>query len=193
MKLQVLCVAYNRPIELMELCLCFLRQTNPNWELTIMYDGVVPKQIQDIMNLFGDERIHFTHSEKRNQLWGHPNRKTMLEALQCDPGDFVLMTNDDNVYVPIFVDVMLEAANNAGIVMCDTLHSYTRYTPHISELRECGIDMGAFIVRADVAKAVGFNHTHFSADGRYAQECGAYCKKIDLPIRHVKHLLFIHN
>ena len=193
MKLQVLCVAYNRPIELMELCICFLRQTNPNWELTIMYDGVVPKQISDIMGLFGDERIHFMHSPTRNGNYGHPNRKTMLEGLQCDSNDFVLMTNDDNVYVPIFVDVMLGATESAGVVMCNTLHSYTKYLPHISELRECGIDMGAFIVRADVAKSVGFNHIHFSADGKYAEECGLYCKEKGLGIKHVQHLLFIHN
>lgn len=193
MKLQVLCVAYGRSIELMELCISFLRQTNPNWELTIMYDGPVPKQIQDVMALFGDERIHFTHSETRNGLWGHPNRKTLLEALKCDSEDFVLLTNDDNVYVPVFVNVMLGATKDSGIVMCDTLHSYTGYLPHVSELRECGIDMGAFIVRSDIAKEVGFNHTHFSADGKYAEECGAKCKELGLEIKHVRHLLFIHN
>lgn len=193
-KVKVLCVAYNRPIELMQICSCFLVQTNPNWELTIMYDGIIPKQIQDIMNLFGDPRIYFTHSEKRNERWGHPNRKIMLQSTDGSSEDYILLTNEDNYYVPIFVDAMLRnAKENVGIVMCDTVHSYSSYTPHISELRECGIDMGAFVVRGDIAKAVGFKHEHFSADGRYAEECGEYCRKNGLEILHVNHLLFVHN
>lgn len=193
-RLVVLCVAYGRSVELLEICCCFLRQTNPNWDLTIMYDGAVPKQVQDIMNLFDDERIHFTHSETRNQLWGHPNRKTMLENYVQREGDYVLLTNEDNYYVPMFAEVMLSACKeDTGVVMCNTVHSYTGYKAHISELRECGIDMGAFIVRGDVAKAVGFNHTHFSADGRYAEECRDYCTERNLGVMHANHLLFVHN
>ena len=89
MKLHVLMVAYNRPIELMNSCCLFIRQTNPSWDLRIMHDGVPPKNIIDMMRLFIDKRINFCHSKVRNELWGHPNRKTMLEELKCEDTDFV--------------------------------------------------------------------------------------------------------
>ena len=193
MKLYIKAVAYDRPIQMMNLCGMFLVQTNPNWDLTIMYDGYPPKQVQDIMSLFADERIHFTHSGTRNGKWGHPNRKFMLQTLEDDKDSYVLLTNDDNMYVPVFVEAMLSACKeDVGLVFCDTLHSYIGYSVNKSKLRENFIDMGAFIVRCDIAKSVGFNHEHFSADGRYAEECGSYCAKNEIGIRYIDRPLFIH-
>jgi hypothetical protein len=53
--------------------------------------------------------------------------------------------------------------------------------------------MGAFIVRDDIAKAVGFNNICFNADGIYAQECSDYCKKNSIGIVYIPKPLFIHN
>lgn len=194
MKLHVLMVAYNRPIELMNSCCLFIRQTNPSWDLRIMHDGVPPKNIIDMMGLFIDKRINFCHSKVRNELWGHPNRKTMLEELKCEDTDFVLITNDDNIIVPAFVEQMLGVVKeNTGIVMCDTIHSYKNYEYTTTHMAVGYIDMGAFIVRADVAKAVGFNHlTEFCGDGMYAVDCAKYCIENDLELLHIKRGLFTH-
>jgi hypothetical protein len=193
-KLHTLMVAYRRPIELMTSCGLFLRQTNPNWDLKIIHDGVPPKQVSDIMNLFGDERIKFNYSKTRNSFWGHPNRKKMLEDLVCEDTDFVLMTNDDNIIVPNFIEQMLGVTTEkTGFVMCDMVHSYCFYDYFKTQLKVGFIDMGAFIVRADVAKAVGFNHINeFVADGLYAVECGTYCVEHNLDILHIEKPLFIH-
>ena len=89
---------------------------------------------------------------------------------------------------------MLDVVNkNVGIVLCNTLHSHADYNIHYSELYECGIDMGAFIVRADIAKKTGFNHIYFSADGKYAEECLAMCIKHRLRALKIHKVLFIHN
>ena len=134
MKVYVKAVAYERPIQMMNLCGMFLVQTNPNWDLTIMYDGYPPKHIQDIMSMFADPRIHFTHSGSRNGKWGHPNRKAMIESLPDD--GYVLLTNDDNMYVPVFVEAMLSATKDgAGMVYCDTLHSYVGYQVTKSQIK----------------------------------------------------------
>ena len=192
-KLHVLCVAYGRPIHLMNICGIFLVQTNPNWELTIMYDGKPPESIAGIMDLYNDPRITFTHSERRKQKWGHPNRKTMLEQVKANDDDIILLTNEDNMYVPIFVEAMLKTAKEGvGFVMCDILHNYEDYKVMEVKLKENYIDMGCFCVRADVAKKVGFNHVNFSADGRYAEDCAKYCKEKKLEILHIQRPLFIH-
>lgn len=197
--IQIICVAYERYIPLEILIRCFLIQTDPRWRLHIVYDGTAPQGILDLVAPFisgdrKDERVHFYQSPERYQNYGHPNRRTMLQALECDPKDFILMTNDDNMYVPKFVEFMLKAADHkTGIVYCDTIHSHAGYDYHNSELRENAIDMGAFIVRADVAKKTGFNHDHFSADGAYAVECLQTCNKNGLKAVKIKKGLFVHN
>ena len=195
MKLYTLMVAYRRPIELMVSCGLFLRQTNPHWDLRIMHDGFPPQQVSEIANLFGDERIHFEYSKERNGFWGHPNRKMMLEQLDCEDTDFVYLTNDDNIIVPAFVEQMLGVVTEkTGLVMCDMLHNYCNYEYKVSQMAVGFVDMGAFIVRADVAKAVGFNHIQeFCGDGLYAVDAARYCAEHGLEILRIPRALFTHN
>ena len=198
MKLHIICVAYERLVPLEMLIRSFIVQTNPNWVLHIVYDGPAPQYILDAVAPFLGEhqgnRVHFYESPERYQRYGHPNRRTMLQTIDSHPNDFILMTNDDNYYVPVFVEYMLaEARNRIGIVFCDTVHSHARYEINYSELRENAIDMGAFIVRSDIAKGTGFNYDHFSADGRYAEECLKTCMRLRLRVIKVKKALFVHN
>lgn len=197
--IQVIAVAYDRVEPLEILIRCFLIQTNPDWVLHIIYDGPAPEKILDIIEPFThghrkDNRIHFYQSEERYQAYGHPNRRSMLQSVQCDPHDFILLSNDDNYYVPVFIEKMIEAIkSNTGIVYCNTVHSHMQYDINVSELKENFIDIGAFIVRADVAKHTGFNHDHFSADGRYAEECYGTCVSKGLKAIKIHKPYFIHN
>jgi hypothetical protein len=194
MTLHIIAVAYMRPIPMRILIDCFLTQTNPNWILYIMYDGPAPVEIQEVIGLYNDERIRFYCSSKRNGCYGHPNRKKMLEKLKGDESDFVLLTNDDNMYVPLFVEYMLQqATRTVGIVSCNTVHSHFQYRMQRSELKENFIDMGAFIVRYPIAKAIGFKYEDFSADGKYAEECANACKCNRMDTVHIDKPLFVHN
>lgn len=192
-KLHIIAVAHNRDISLRILVDSFICQTNPNWQLYVIHDGEYFKKVKEVVDLYTDYRVMFLHSKTRNGKYGHPNRKFMLERMpSCE--DFVLMTNDDNYYVPSFVEEMLSAAaKDVGIVYCDTVHSHYRYNTLNSLLKEGYIDMGAFIVRLDMAKKTGFNHTEFSADGMFAEEAYATCVKNDLRAVRVPKALFVHN
>lgn len=192
--LQVICTAYERPTALRVLIESFLLQTNPNWVLYIIYDGTPPKEIFDVISSYEDKRIIFEHTPKRNGNYGHPNRDIMLQQIGGSNTDFVLITNDDNYYVPKFIEYMFNMIdNNTGIVYCDTVHSLLNYTLHKSVLRERGIDMGAFIVRFDIAKLVGFKSIHESADGAYAAECKRYCDNRGMLSKYIPKPLFVHN
>ena len=201
MKIHVICVAYGRPKELRNLIGSFIVQTRKDWVLHIVYDGPAPKDINRVVAPFilkdsddYDKRINFWESPERYENYGHPNRRMMLQTIPTEPYDYILMTNDDNTYVPVFVEYMLdECKARTGIVYCDTVHSHARYETHSSELRENAIDMGAFIVRADIAKATGFNYDHFSADGAYAIECHRNCIIGRLKTVKIKKALFVHN
>jgi hypothetical protein len=199
MKIEIIMVAYERYEELEIAIRCFRIQTNPNWVLHIVYDGKAPQGIINIVAPYlngdrADSRIHFYESPERYQNYGHPNRRAMLQAIECNPNDFILMTNEDNYYVPRFVEFMLKAADpKTGIIYCNTVHSHFEYNLNSSELHENSIDMGAFMVRADAAKSTGFNHDHFSADGTYAEECVRTCQHRGLKMIKVHKPLFIHN
>ena len=195
MKLHIICVAYERVIPLEILVRSFMVQTNPNWVLHVVYDGPTPPEILNIKVPFKDDkRVRFYESEERYGCYGHPNRRSMLQTIETEKGDFVLLTNDDNYYVPVFVEYMLGIVKKkTGIVMCNTVHSHAGYDINFSELRENSIDIGAFIVREDIAKTTGFNHDHFSADGTYAEECHRNCLKFGSIAVKINKALFIHN
>ena len=192
--LHVIMVAFHRVIPLRIMIDCFLVQDCPDWKLHIIHDGPAPQEVRDVINLYHDPRIDYIETPAVNGSWGHPNRGMGLKKLSLNHRDYVLLTNDDNYYVPFFVRKMLTRANGvAGMVYCDTVHSYSGYDILRTELRENHIDMGSFIVRVDIAKRVGFTDTHFSADGAYAVKCSEYSMKRRMPCFHLASPLFIHN
>jgi hypothetical protein len=192
--LKIVCVAYERPRALGLLVDSFLLQTCPDWELCVVYDGQSPQNIRSMMHSYtADSRITFVETKERNGYYGHPNRKWAIEQMP-NSKDYLLNTNDDNYYVPKFVEFMLDQIkDDTGIVYCDTVHSHFGYSLNRSQLREGWIDMGAFIVRVDIAKRIGFNHTCFNADGMFAEDCSAYCRNNQLRSIYVPKPLFIHN
>ena len=194
MTLHVLCVAYKRSVELGILIGSFLTQTDKRWTLTIMHDGTVPEDVQQVADFHKDPRVHFKHTPQCNGEWGHPNRAMMLESLGGACDDYVLMTNDDNYYVPMFVELFLGCCKaDTGMIYCNTLHNYMKYGILYTRLKENMIDMGSFIVRQSVAKAVGFKHRHEQADGRYAEECAVECALHHFGIIYIDKVLFVHN
>lgn len=189
-------VTYGHTTELEVSIGSFLLQDNPDWEMLVVHDGAAPKTVHEIMSRYRDDpRIKFTCTLKRNGKYGHINRRYFLNALMADEDDWVLLSNSDNYYCPQFISQMMEATKkeDAGIIFCDTIHSHLNYGYHSSILKEGGLDMGCFIIRADVAKHVGFTKEHFSADGFYAEECAKECARRGLVSYHITHALFIHN
>lgn len=197
MILHVICTSFNRPIQQRILIDSFMVQTNPMWKLYIIHDGPAPSQLKDIVNYYTDPRIKFIETETINGNYGHSNKNKILGMLPLNHSDFVLMTNDDNYYVPRFVEFMTRRCSSlsrkVGLVYCDTVHSYLNYELLKTQLKENFVDMGSFIVRIDVAKKIGFNQIHLSADGTYAESCANFCKKVRLEMIYIPKPLFIHN
>ncbi len=192
--LQIITVAYKRPKEIKLLISSFIVQTNPAWKMYIIHDGPTPKEITDIVTDFQDERLILCESKERKGSWGHPNRKMMLEKIYCQPDDLLLMTNDDNFYIRTFVDKMLkEVTKSIGLCHFDMLHSYFDYNVFKTQPKSGAIDMGAFVVRADIAKKVGFNSMKIEADGIYCEDVVRYCRENNYRVLKIDRILFIHN
>lgn len=192
---KVIVVAYKRLVPLRILMDSFLVQTSPKWELHIVHDGNPPGNITRMMDEYvKDERIFFFQSKDRMGKWGHPNRRQMLEKISVGEGDYIVITNDDNYYVPHFIDKLRgQMCNRVGIIYYDMLHNYYAYEKFETSMAINHIDMGSFAVKADVAKKVGFKSLKFEADGIYASECAGYCRANSLEIVKVPGVLFVHN
>lgn len=195
MILHVVCVAYQRAIPLRVLVDSFINQTNPNWKLYVVHDGPANADVKTVMSLYkADNRISFTETTKRQKKFGHPIRREMVQKVTIQKGEYLVITNDDNYYVPTFVaKFLLMGKPNVGMVYCDTLHHCMEYRVLHTRLKVNYIDMGSFAVRGDVAKLVGFNHDRIDADGIYAEECARYCQSHLLNTVYIDLPLFIHN
>lgn len=197
-KLHIVVAAYNSPISLRSLIDQFILQTNPNWGMTVIHDGPASDAIHKTIALYENEpRINFIETEQRIGNWGISNRRAMLQMITGEPGDFILNTNDDNGYVPVFVEYMLKEAqsshNKAGLVFCDFLHHNFDYDVMDAQILLNHIDAGAYIVDLGVAQSVGMNHDSPGWDGLFAEECAERCRQLRYRVVHVAKVLFIHN
>ena len=191
--IKVIMVAYQRIVPLRIAVDSFLNQSDDRWELYVIHDGQAPEVITEYMSR--RTRIQFSQTAVVNGKWGHPNRRSMLEKIEAEASDYILITNDDNYYIPEYVKLIQQHMNpGVGMIYYNTLHSYFNYTVHTSQLKVGRIDMGAFVVRADVAKAVGFKHDKEIADGMYCEDCASYCTAHGLQMVYIPGIVpFIHN
>jgi hypothetical protein len=102
--LKIIVVAYFRALPLQIMINCFRIQTDKKWEMHIIHDGPAPEDVKAVIP--EDPRIFFYETEKRLQNYGHPNRRYMLNTIQVNTNDFILITNDDNYYMPEYVRYM---------------------------------------------------------------------------------------
>jgi len=135
--------------------------------------------------------IEARHTEKRHNDWGHTLRaKALSEGLP--ESEFVVHTNADNYYVPIFIEKMLDAFKEETVaVYCDTIHSHHGWKLMASELARSKIDCGCIVWRAEAAIEIGWKHREKDADWSMLNEAiEKYGKESFV---HVPKPLFVHN
>lgn len=202
MKLHVIVIAYDRPIPLRILVDSFIVQHSQNpsitvdWDMIIVHDGPASPEVLKTASLYEDNpKISFIATDQRTGNWGHANRREMLQLIDGDPDDFVLITNDDNYYIPRFIELFFAEARatKTGFIYCDFLHHNFNYDVLCSKIRVNHIDMGAFIVNLKIAQEVGFIHDLPESDGLYAEECATKCAQKGYRVVKVDKPLFVHN
>jgi hypothetical protein len=137
-----------------------------------------------------DKRIRVLYLDKRYNDWGHTPRE--LGKQQCR-GKYVIMSGDDNYYVPTFVSEFEKTINSytqPGMIYWDMVHSHYDYSYFKCSPGFNQIDMGAFATRNDLAQQIVLN-TSYAADGEYVEEF-----KIKFPqenIIKIPKVLYVHN
>jgi hypothetical protein len=171
----------------------FKCQTWDHWMLEVTHDGpLVTNDLQKEMDALQEcGRVEIVCTAERKQKFGHPWRQDAIDRLLSSGCEWIGLTNDDNYYVPVYLEWMLSEAyrHNSKFVYCDMIHSHKLWRPLPGEVKRGKIDLGSFLVHKDVATKIKFDQTHFAADWDYISRVRAAAKKV----AKVQATLFVHN
>jgi len=195
----VMAVAYRRPGPLKVLIQCFLNQTASNWTLTVIHDGPDDEFAQIMQGCLVPGKIEGYCTGARHSDFGHTLRAIGIEQATSD---YLLLTNDDNYYVPKFIEILSGEIQQtqADVILFDMVHSYDRpggrpqpsYSYFQTHLSRWNIDMGAAVVRTSLAKAAGFRDRSYDGDATYFEDVlrvGGPATKV----HKLDRVLFVHN
>lgn len=145
------------------------QQTHQNWHLILVHDGPCDVDLEEVLTRFNDPRVTFRETPERQGSWGHYIRKQLVSELP-DNG-FVVITNSDNHHVPVYLEYMIRGFDKPSTVAtyCSMMvHSYLAWKVIMCKLIQGYLDCAGVMVRAHIAKQVGWNHTEaHSSDWLY--------------------------
>lgn len=181
---------YNRirPLYLMLSSLAV--QSKNNWKATIVVDDVENNRIKEIVNKIDCDKINYMFLDKRYNDWGHTPRNI---GKQASTSDYIILTGDDNYYVPSFIEELNQAVaiDKFGLIYWDMLHNGYGYNHFVTTLDVGCIDMGAFVTRRDLAQQIQLNTKLLTADSTFVLD---FQKKFPHEKTHkINKILFVHN
>ena len=200
----MIAVSYQRYGELKVFVQSWLNQTSDNWHLTVIHDGW-SEEFDSTMKLYENncESIdHFCTNERYNDF-GHSLRDI---GLKNPAGEYILLTNCDNYFVPKAVELLENAERQflsqnivPDVMIFDMVHSHVNpggrpggpYSFFEVSYKPFSIDISAAVVRSELAKSVGFRDKSHDGDQTYFKDLA--CKKNDLSIIKLSNILFVHN
>ncbi len=130
-------------------------------------------------------------TEERKQQFGHAHRQGAIERLMSQGCEWIGLTNQDNYYVPTYLEWMVAEAQEkkAEFVYCDCVHSHKKWKPLSAQVRRGHIDLGSFLVHRSVAAKIKFDKFTFAGDWDYISRLVRAAKRH----AHVAASLFVHN
>jgi glycosyltransferase involved in cell wall biosynthesis len=191
-KIEFIIPTYNRPDKLMVMLSSIKAQSVDLWKVHVVADAVYDGY-QEIKDYFkNDERFIFSELNGPHKDWGHTARNYGLERAE---EDWVVMSGDDNYYVPIFVEAFLESIKyrkDVNFVHCNLVHNWinNEYIGLLSRPQVNGIDIGNFMTKTKFAKQMRLDVTKVNADGIFVEE---YLEKFKGNIIHIQKILYVHN
>ena len=157
------------------------RQRHQNWEVVAVTDGPNDAAARLVAEV-DDARVRLIETEKPLGRWGHPYRQRGLDACR---GEFIGMSNDDNYYVPGYVEQMLHALDDADLALCEVLHSYFAWAA-----KPAGEDLGCWIARASLVRQIPWTGQDFTSDRDYIRSLREAAKD---RVAFIRRPLFVHN
>ncbi len=169
---------------------CFQAQTYPHWEVLLTHDGPVADTARAEWTALGqDKRIRLIETPERKLAFGHPWR--LWSLVNHANGAVFGFTNDDNYYAPVYLEWMMHEliSRKADMVYCDMVHSHKQWKALNTRPTYRHLDLGGFLVRAELARSTPWVDFSFKGDGTYINALAAKAKRaVKVPA-----LLFVHN
>jgi hypothetical protein len=199
---EVIAVAHRRIGELRVFVLCWMNQSAANWSLRVIHDGANPEFDAAMRTLArgAGGRVAFESTASRYNDYGHSLRELGLRKAR---GDYVLLTNADNYYVPHTVRYLTEAAVNtrADVLLFDMVHSHPHpglrtqpaYSLFQTGYARGSIDMGSAAVRGELARRAGFRDKTHDGDATYFEDVARARSPQELSVCKLSHVLLVHN
>lgn len=179
---------FNRISPLQSMLASLVAQTSLNWFATVIVDDIENDLAKDIITKFNTDKIRLWFTGCRYNDWGHTPREL---GKQASKADYIIMTGDDNYYVPTFVEELEKAStDNPGIIYWDMVHNHYQYSYFQCVLALGRIDMGAFATRRDIAQQIRLQ-TSYAADGHFISEFNE--RFPDEKRVKIEKILFVHN
>ena len=170
-RIEFIIPAYDRVYHLGCMLFALQAQSRKNWLANVVVDNTPTENITWIENIFNaDPRIRFTFLNKRFNDWGHTPRNVGLENAS---GEWVVMTGEDNYYVPSFVyNVSQAITSGVNFIYCDMVHNWSsdQYLPVKTSPKTGNIDIGCCVYRTELAKKMRLDPSDVCADGRFAEQ-----------------------
>ena len=157
-KVHVIAVAYKKYGELRVFVQSWLNQSDRNWILTVIHDGHDDEFVQ-IMKYFAalePDKIDYQCTDIRFNDYGHSLREIGLHSAR---GDYVLLTNADNYYIPKALEFINAAllehkSSNVDVVIFDMVHSHSNPgRKSVASKKNAGVTV-IFIFRSILPKRV---------------------------------------
>lgn len=192
-KIEFIIPTYSRINHLITILGSLMSQSNPNWKAHIVADcppDDIQEKIKKTIEFFDDERFKLTILPERYNDWGHTPRQYGLDNAT---EEWVIMTGEDNYYVPEFVDIMLKESTNQHFVYCNLVHNWINkdYIPLNSVLQLGGIDIGNFMTKTNMAQKIKLRKDHQWADWFFVEE---FQNKYKIAkYKKVNGVLYVHN
>lgn len=196
MNIEFIIPAYNRPDHLMTVISSIVAQTVGNWKIHVVIDRPDEMILERIGNIAAyylyEDRIKFTVLDKRYNDWGHTPRNY---GLQKATSEWVVMTGEDNYYVPTFVENFLKYGDDdeVNFVFCNMVHNYVedQYLPISGEIEYGKIDIGNFMTRRINAQKLQLDPTLNEADYKFVTE---YIERFNQgKVVKIDKTLYVHN
>lgn len=190
MKIEFIIPTWERPEELKVILQSLMVQTNPNWKAHVVIDGLT-NDYRGVKDLYqNEERVKFSHVDGPNNDWGHTARNYGLDNAT---EEFIVMSGDDNYYVPTFVYNFLEEAKQGrDLVYCDMVHDlkHDGYQPIKSKIAEGFIDIGNFMTRRSIIGDLRLITNSYQADFKFVNYIN---KHKTSKVGKINKVLYVHN
>ena len=197
-KIEFIIPTHKRVDLLITIISSIVAQTNPNWRIHVVADcpsEEIKERYLDILAFFDEhkDKIKFSVTDIRYNDWGHTPRNIGLKAAT---EEWVVMTGEDNYYIPTFVENFLSAVKDNDKVhfaYCNMVHNWVNddYIPVKCEIKFGKIDIGNFMVRTYNGRKLELKTELNQADFWFIEE---YLSRFpEGEIKYIDKILYVHN